>query len=78
MKGCDIYAIKIKLYGIKKNNLRLAKMIKTYSSIPIIELQQYKKKTPFEETKKSEEDYKEGRIYSAEEVFKELRREFKY
>lgn len=27
---------------------------------------------------KSEEDYKEGRIYSAEEVFKELRKEFKY
>lgn len=51
---------------------------KTYSTIPIVDLQQYKKEDFFEKLKRSEEDYKEGRIYSAEEVFNELRKEFKY
>ncbi len=65
-------------YTALKKQFKTCQNDKTYSSIPIIELQQSKKEDFLKKLKKSEEDYKEGRIYSAEEVFKELRREFKY
>lgn len=65
-------------YTSLKKQLETCQSDKTYSSIPIINLEQYKKEDFLNKLKKSEEDYKEGRIYSAEEVFKELRREFKY